>query len=63
MLFIAVWPVLPFGEPEGLGQAAKHDLALFFNSILLRQPRADYKILLQAVNHHDADSYKKKIKK
>ena len=33
MLFIGAWPVLPFGEPEGLGQAAKHDLALFFNSI------------------------------
>lgn len=38
MLFFAAWPVLPIGEPEGLGQAAKHDLALFFNSILLRQP-------------------------
>ncbi|MCB9276458.1 MAG: hypothetical protein H6564_20660 [Lewinellaceae bacterium] len=38
-LFIAAWPVLPFGEPEGLGQAAKHDLALFFNSMLLIQPQ------------------------
>ena len=38
LLFFAARPVLPFGELEGLGRAAKHDLALFFSSLLLGQP-------------------------
>ena len=38
LLFFAARPVLPFGELEGLGWVAKHDLALFFSSLLLRQP-------------------------
>ncbi|MCB0556289.1 MAG: hypothetical protein KDD02_22275, partial [Phaeodactylibacter sp.] len=44
LLFFAARPVLPFGVLEGLGRAAKHDLALFFSSLLLRQPRQNRKL-------------------